>query len=84
MRLSTAPSAILKIASLLVLSSCGMTIKHEFSGTVNISLDLDKLSEYFVGVCLSEIPDASPEQIESCTKEKVGYFLQTVVIESSS
>lgn len=84
MRLSTASSATLKIVSLFLLSSCGLTINHQVSGSINIDLNLEKLADYFVPVCLEENPAATQEELDTCVKLKVGYFLQTVILEGTN
>jgi hypothetical protein len=84
MRLNTVLSATLKIASILALSSCGIQVDHDISGKVSLDVDLEKLADYFVPVCMDELPEATEDQIEDCVKSKVGYFLQAVVLESNN
>jgi hypothetical protein len=83
---TTALNAILKIASafsMLCLSACG-TIEHKISGTINISIDLEKLAVYFRPVCEDELPGASDTEIDNCVTEKVGAFLNDIIVEEQS
>lgn len=69
----------LSIIALLILSwSCG-PVEHKVTGTVNVSVDLEKLAVFFRPLCQEEIPNGSNQEIENCTAQKIGEFINLIM-----
>ena len=64
------------LAILVILTGCGINVRHSGQGEVIHKIDISEIEKYFDRACREEFPFYSEAEIEECVVDYVTGFLE--------